>query len=128
MNSNHLAEETYGGNHGDSTVKGKAIPKFDHALITFLGTPEVDSISGQSIRQFGIENGEGEIYRIVGAENDTVYATLIERLRDLRYRIEPLQDQDFRISRRSPGRRRSCKGQGHHAHQGRCASLYNLEI
>lgn len=76
-------------------VRGKTIPKFDGALITFLGTPEVDSISGQSIRQFGIENGEGEIYRIVGAESDTVYATLIERLRDLRYRIEPLKDEAF---------------------------------
>ncbi len=76
-------------------VKGKAIPKFDHALIAFLGTPEVDSITQQSVRQFGIENSEGEIYRIVGAENDTVYATLIDRLRNLRYRIEPLQDQAF---------------------------------
>lgn len=76
-------------------VKGRAIPKFDSALIAFLGTPEVDTITQQSIRQFGIENSEGEIYRIVGAENDTVYTTLIERLRDLRYRIEPLKDQTF---------------------------------
>lgn len=76
-------------------IKGKAIPKFDRALIAFLGTPEVDSITQKSIRQFAIENSEGEIYRIVGAENDTVYATLIERLRDLRYRIEPLKDQPF---------------------------------
>lgn len=76
-------------------IKGKAIPTFDRALIAFLGTPEVDSITQQSIRQFAIENSEGEIYRIVGAENDTVYATLIERLRDLRYRIEPLKDQAF---------------------------------
>jgi hypothetical protein len=76
-------------------IKGKAIPTFDGALIAFLGTPEVDSISGHSIRKFGIENSQGEIYRIVGAENDTVYATLIERLRDLRYRIEPLPDQAF---------------------------------
>lgn len=76
-------------------IKGKAIPKFDGALIAFLGAPEVDSISRQSVRQFAIENSEGEIYRIVGAENDTVYATLLERLRDLRYRIEPLKDQAF---------------------------------
>lgn len=76
-------------------IKGKAIPKYDDALIAFLGAPEVDSITQQSFLQFGIENSEGEIYRIVGAENDTVYATLIERLRDLRYRIEPLQDQAF---------------------------------
>jgi hypothetical protein len=76
-------------------VKGKAIPKFDCALIAFLGTPEVDSITRLSIRQFGIENSDGEIYRIVGAENDTVYATLIERVRDLRYRIEPQHDQAF---------------------------------
>ena len=76
-------------------IKGKAIPKFDSALIAFLGTPEVDSLTRESIRQFGIENSEGEIYRIVGAESDTVYTTLIERLRDLRYRIEPLQDQSF---------------------------------
>ena len=76
-------------------VKGRAIPKFDSALIAFLGTPEVESITQQSVRQFGIENSEGEIYRIVGAENDTVYATLIARLRDLRYRIEPLKDQTF---------------------------------
>jgi len=86
-------------------IKGKAIPAFDHALIAFLGTPEVDCITLQSIRQFGIENSEGEIYRIVGAENDTVYATLIARLRDLRYRIEPLQDhpfQHFRAIARTP--------------------------
>ncbi|SMP69937.1 hypothetical protein [Noviherbaspirillum suwonense] len=76
-------------------IKGKAIPKFDSALIAFLGTPEVDSLTRQSIRQFGIENSEGEIYRIVGAENDMVYATLIDRVRDLRYRIEPLRDQGF---------------------------------
>jgi len=76
-------------------IKGRAIPKFDNALIAFLGTPEVDTITQQSISQFAIENSEGEIYRIVGAENDTVYSTLIERLRDLRYRIEPLQDQTF---------------------------------
>jgi hypothetical protein len=76
-------------------IKGKAIPKFDSALIALLGAPEVDSMTIQSIRRFGIENSEGEIYRIVGAENDTVYATLIARLRDLRYRIEPLQDQAF---------------------------------
>lgn len=76
-------------------IKGKAIPKFDGALIAFLGTPEVDSITGLSTRQCGIENSEGEIYRIVGAENDMVYTTLIEQLRDLRYRIEPLQDQTF---------------------------------
>jgi hypothetical protein len=76
-------------------IKGKAIPKFDRALIAFLGTPEVETITQQSVRQFAIENSEGEIYRIVGAENDTVYATLIERLRDLRYRIEPLKDQTF---------------------------------
>ena len=76
-------------------IKGKAIPAFDRALIAFLGTPEVDSITQQSIKQFAIENSEGEIYRIVGAENDSVYATLIERLRDLRYRIEPLNDQAF---------------------------------
>lgn len=88
-------------------IKGRAIPKFDSALIAFLGTPEVDTITQQSIRQFGIENSEGEIYRIVGAENDTVYSTLIERLRDLRYRIEPLQDQAFQhfkaIARTPPG-------------------------
>ena len=77
-------------------IKGKAIPRFDGALIAFLGAPEVDSISEGSIRQFGIENGDGEIYRIVGAENDLVYATLIERLRDLRYRIEPQPDQAFK--------------------------------
>ena len=77
-------------------VKGKAIPKFDSALIVFLGAAEVESITVGSIRQFGIENSDGEIYRIVGAENDAVYATLIDRLRDLRYRIEPLQDQNFK--------------------------------
>ena len=76
-------------------IKGQAIPKFDSALIAFLGTPEVDSITRLSIRQFGIENSEGEIYRIVGAENDMIYATLIDRLRNLRYRIEPLQGQAF---------------------------------
>lgn len=76
-------------------IKGKAIPKFDGALIAFLGTPEVESITIQSIRQFGIENSEGEIYRIVGAENDTVYTTLLGRLRDLHYRIEPLREQGF---------------------------------
>jgi hypothetical protein len=76
-------------------VKGKAIPKFDGALIAFLGTPEVDAITRSSTRQFGIENSEGEVYRIVGAENDMVYATLIKRLHDLRYRIEPLKDQTF---------------------------------
>jgi hypothetical protein len=76
-------------------IKGKAIPTFDSALIAFLGTPEVESITIRSIRQFGIENSEGEIYRIVGAENDTVYTTLIARLRDLRYRIEALPDQAF---------------------------------
>lgn len=88
-------------------IKGKAIPKFDCALIAFLGTPEVASLSRQSVRQCGIENGEGEIYRIVGAENDTVYANLLERLRDLRYRIEPLQDHAFHqfkaIARTPPG-------------------------
>ena len=77
-------------------VKGKAVPKFDSALIVFLGAPEVDCITDGSIRQFGIENSDGEIYRIVGAENDLVYATLIERLRDLRYRIESLPDQAFK--------------------------------
>ena len=76
-------------------IKGKAIPKFDSALIAFLGTEEVECMTLRSIRQFGIENSEGEIYRIVGAENDMVYATLIKRLRDLRYRIEPLQNQTF---------------------------------
>jgi len=86
-------------------IKGKAIPKFDSALIAFLGAPEVDSMTIQSIRQFGIENSEGEIYRIVGAENDTVYANLIARLRDLRYRIEPLQNhafQHFKAIARTP--------------------------
>ena len=76
-------------------VKGKAIPKFDGALIVFLGAPEVESLTEGSTRQFGIANSDGEVYRIVGAENDMVYATLIERLRDLRYRIEPLRDQAF---------------------------------
>jgi len=76
-------------------VKGKTIPKFDDALIVFLGLSEVDSITAHSARQFGIENSDGEVYRIVGAENDLVYSKLISRLRELRYRIEPLQASDF---------------------------------
>lgn len=76
-------------------LKGKAIPKFDQALMVFLGMPKAESMTEESIRRFGIENGEGEIYRIVGAENDQVYNALIKRLRDLRYRIEPLPAQGY---------------------------------
>jgi len=76
-------------------VKGKTIPKFDNALIVFLGLNEVDTITDHSARQLGIENSDGEIYRIVGAENDLVYSQLINRLRELRYRIEPLQGSCF---------------------------------
>lgn len=77
-------------------VRGRAIPKFDSALMVFLGAPEVDFLTEGSTSQFGIENSDGEIYRIVGAESDLVYATLIGRLRDLRYRIEPLEDTAFK--------------------------------
>ena len=86
-------------------LKGKAIPKFDHALMVFLGMPEAEGMTEGSIRQFGIENSDGEIYRIVGAENDQVYNALIRRLRDLRYRIEPLPAQGlerFRAIARIP--------------------------
>jgi len=76
-------------------VKGKTIPKFDDALIVFLGLSEVDSITAGNARQFGIENGDGEVYRIVGAENDLIYSKLIDRLRELRYLIEPLQGNSF---------------------------------
>jgi len=76
-------------------LKGKAIPKFDHALIAFLGVPEVETMTAGSIRQFGIENGDGEVYRIIGAESEQVYNALIVRLRNLRYRIEPLQESGF---------------------------------
>jgi hypothetical protein len=76
-------------------VKGKTIPKFDNALIVFLGLDKVDTITDRSANQLGIENGDGEVYRIVGAENDLIYSQLINRLRELRYRIEPLQGNPF---------------------------------
>jgi len=76
-------------------LKGKAVPKFDHALIAFLGVPEVEAITAGSIRQFGIENGDGEVYRIIGAESEQVYNALIGRLRNLHYRIEPLRENSF---------------------------------
>jgi hypothetical protein len=76
-------------------LKGKAVPKFDHALIAFLGVPEVEAITAGSIRQFGIENGEGEVYRIIGAESEQVYKALIGRLRNLHYRIEPIRESGF---------------------------------
>jgi hypothetical protein len=76
-------------------VKGKTIPTFDSALIVFLGLNEVDMITNHSAKQLGIENGDGEVYRIVSAENDLIYSQLINRLRELRYRIEPLPGNPF---------------------------------
>ncbi|WP_194713172.1 hypothetical protein [Noviherbaspirillum soli] len=88
-------------------LKGKAVPKFDHALVAFLGVPEVEAITDGSIRQFGIENGDGEVYRIVGAESEQVYDALIGRLRNLHYRIEPLGKSGFdkfrAVARMPPG-------------------------
>jgi hypothetical protein len=88
-------------------LKGKAVPTFDHALLTFLGVPEVEAMTAGSVRQFGIENGDGEVYRIVGAESEQVYDALIGRLRNLRYRIEPLSESGFEkfraIARMPPG-------------------------
>ncbi len=76
-------------------LKGKAIPKFDHALMAFLGVPEVEAITDGSIRQFGIENNDGEIYRIIGAESEQVNNALIGRLRNLHYRIEPSRESGY---------------------------------
>lgn len=86
-------------------LQGKAVPKFDHALIAFLGVPEVEAITAGSIRRFGIENGDGEVYRIIGAESEQVYDKLIGRLRNLHYRIESLRESSlvpFRAVARMP--------------------------
>jgi hypothetical protein len=69
-------------------VSGKTIPKSDHVLSLLLGLPDAASLTDKSILRFGIENIDGDIYRIVGLRDPFAFADLLDLLPQFRYDVE----------------------------------------
>lgn len=73
-------------------VSGKRPLRHDESLIAALGSlAQAQRLPAQCPIAFGIENEEGEIYRIVGVGDVRSYVDAIDRLRELGYRVESLE-------------------------------------
>ena len=63
-------------------IRGKQIAAFDKDLLQTLNVPEAGTVidDNEDLVRIGVQNEEGEVYRIVGADDVVDFARIIRQL------------------------------------------------
>lgn len=69
-------------------VSGKSIPESDRVLTLVLDSQDVARVGDKSILRFGVENTDGDIYRIVGLRDPLAFEDLLDLLLQFHYDIK----------------------------------------
>jgi len=79
-----------------SLIENKSVSEFDEVLSIAIGYLNAPPLSGRPLLRLGIENEEGEIYRIVAVKDLLTFMYILKRFGDLRCTVETLQGKSHR--------------------------------